>query len=251
MIEDGSLEFLQFPTRLNPELAVEDLASVVIDVERVRLAPRAIEREHQASRERLAQRHLRDDPAQLGHDGEMMAAGELGIDSPLERERTKLVEPRPLSSGDVARGEIPERRASPQTEGGRQGRGRGLGLAVFEGARRVGHEGLEPLDVDLAAFGSKPIAVGLCLDPARAQGPPEGRHVHFERVLRTARRIVPPDLVDQPIAVTVLPTFNTRSARTARGSGPPILIGPRGPTTSSGPRMRNSMAPNRRTVSKP
>ena len=243
VIEDGPLEVLQFPTRLNPELAVEDLASLVIDVERVRLAPRAIEREHQASRERLAQRHLSDDPAQLGHDFEMVAAGQLSIDSPLEYERTKLVEPRPLSSGGIARGEIPERRASPQTEGGSQGRGRGLRLAAFEGTRRVGRRGtrtarrrprslLTEADSRWAVSRSSP-------GPGPAGGPP--RAPRARAVHRAAdRRLQISSISRSP--VTVLPTFNTRSARTARGRGPPILIGPRGPTTSSGPRMRNSMA---------
>ena len=45
----------------------------------------------------------------------------------------------------------------------------------------------------------------------------------------------------------VSPTWMTRSARIARCRPLPILIGPRGPMTSSGPRTRNSIAAHRRT----
>ena len=84
MIQHGALQSLQFPSRIHSEFAVEDLARVVVGLQGLGLPSRAVERQHQASVEDLTQWHFADEPAQIGHELEMTAAGELGIDPPFQ-----------------------------------------------------------------------------------------------------------------------------------------------------------------------
>jgi len=88
VIQNGALQGFQFPTRIDPELAVEDGARSVIHVEGLGLPSRAVQRQHQASVEYLAQWHFGDEAAQVGHKVEMAAAGELGVDPPFQGQHT-------------------------------------------------------------------------------------------------------------------------------------------------------------------
>ena len=89
--------------------------------------------------EDLAQRHFANEPSKVGHELQMTTTGELGIDPPFEGHSPKFVEPCTVSSGRVGRCEIPERRAAPQGEPGRQGIGRGPRIANGECPGRLGN----------------------------------------------------------------------------------------------------------------
>ena len=124
--EDGVLHRLEFRSWLHAELAVEHLSSLAIDIERLGLSARSIERQHQAGLECLAQGHLRDEAPQVRHELEVPARGQLGIDSQLERERSALFEAGALRSGASGR-EVVQRGTAPQVQRCGKSRARRIG----------------------------------------------------------------------------------------------------------------------------
>jgi hypothetical protein len=84
VIQNGALQGFQFPSRIHPEFSVEDLARPVVHLKGLSLPSGAVKRQHQASVEYLAQRHFAHESAEVGHELQMAAAGELGIDPPFE-----------------------------------------------------------------------------------------------------------------------------------------------------------------------
>ena len=59
------MQALQLAARLDPELVDELSASVLVDLERLRLTVRPIEREHQLRAEAFPERMLRDEGLEL------------------------------------------------------------------------------------------------------------------------------------------------------------------------------------------
>jgi hypothetical protein len=96
--------------------------------------------------------------------------------------------------------QIPQRRAAPQGERGREARGRAVRIALVQRPGRLGNQGLEALEIDVAARGPKPITVGLRLDSIGPDCPTQTGHMDAEGVVRAGRRIVAPDLLDEPVA---------------------------------------------------
>ena len=194
-----TLQRLKLFPGLHPELAVKDRAGTAVHIERVRLTSRAVQGEHEPSVERLAQRHLANEPTQLGHEFEMAAAGEIRVDPPFQCKRPQFVEPSALGSRGIAGSEIAEGRTAPEGERGSEASRRRLGIAGGECARCLGDEDLEPRKVDVAPVRPQPIAVGLRLDPGGPNRPAKTGDVDAERVVRTGRWILAPNLFDEPI----------------------------------------------------
>ncbi len=84
VIQDLPLEALQLPARLDAELVDERPSRGLVDVERVRLAPRAIEREHQLATQPLLEWMLGDEGLELGDQGGVTAELEVRLD-PLDQ----------------------------------------------------------------------------------------------------------------------------------------------------------------------
>ena len=199
VIKHGALQRFQFSSRINPQFAVEDLARLLVHVEGLGLPSRTVERQHQARVEDLAQRHFANEPSKVGDELQMTTTGELGIDPPFEGDGPKFVEPCTVSSSRVGSCEIRERGAAPQGERDRQGIGGGLRIANGECSGRLGKEGLEAPEIDVAFLGAQPVAVRLRLDAGDAECPTQARHVDPNRVPRTGGRIVAPDLIDEVV----------------------------------------------------
>jgi hypothetical protein len=80
LAEDRLLELLERRARVDPELLDERSARVPVDLERLRLAARAVEREHELGAEALAERVRGDELLQLSDDFPVPAEGEIGLD---------------------------------------------------------------------------------------------------------------------------------------------------------------------------
>ncbi len=108
--QHGVLERPQLRSRLDAEVVGELLARVPIGVERLRLAPAPIEREHQVAGEPLAGGLLGHEPPQLADDLRVSAGGEVGLDADLERGR--VAAPRAARSRPRRTARTPGRRAA-------------------------------------------------------------------------------------------------------------------------------------------
>ena len=112
LTEDRLLEVTQSLARLDPELLDEDATSVPVGLERLSLAPGAVEREHQLAPEALAQRVARNQGLEVPDDI-CAAEGELRLDGILERSRPEFVQPPDLRLRERLEAELRERRATP------------------------------------------------------------------------------------------------------------------------------------------
>ncbi len=116
MAEDRRLELLELTAGLDTELLDEHTTRVCVDLERLGLPSRAIEREHQLCSHPLTQRLAPRDRAQLGDELRMVAELEVRRDPILERSRPNLLEPADLIVGERLVAQVGERRPAPERE---------------------------------------------------------------------------------------------------------------------------------------
>ena len=114
--QDRLLEISQRRTWLDADLLHQRLASLAKRGERIALAARAIEREHQLAAQALAERVASYQRLDLA--GEIRSAeSEVGVDPVLERTQPQLREASDLRRGERLEGEVRQGRAAPQSEG--------------------------------------------------------------------------------------------------------------------------------------
>ena len=122
-----------------------------IDVERIRLAARPVQREHQPQCERLVERVLRRQLVELADELAVPSEGELRVEALLERGQQDLLQPRGRQSGERLALEICERRPAPERQCFALQLGRRLGLAVRERLPGFLGQSLESPQVELLA----------------------------------------------------------------------------------------------------
>ena len=110
------LEPPQLAARLEPELARQLAPRRPVGLQRLGLARRAVQREHQLAAQPLAQRVLGDQRLELADELRVPAGGEVGVDALLERREPQLLQPRALGLRERLVGEVGERRPAPQRE---------------------------------------------------------------------------------------------------------------------------------------
>ena len=96
MEKDVLLQPAQLVRGNDAELAIEAVGEVGEHPERVGLPPAAVEREHQLTRQALAQWELEDGAREHVDDERVVAEREAGVRELLERHRPQLLEPRDL-----------------------------------------------------------------------------------------------------------------------------------------------------------
>ena len=80
--------------RLDADLLDERPPRVAVDLERLGLAPAAVEREHQLPGQPLAVAVMGDEVLQLAHELGVAPGGQVGVHAQLERGQPLLLEPR-------------------------------------------------------------------------------------------------------------------------------------------------------------
>ncbi len=173
---------------LDPELVEEGCARCPVRVERLGLAARAVEREHQLRSERLTQRMLGDERLELRHELRRAAGGEVCLDPLLDRRDALFLEPRCLERKLA----IGERRTAPERQRLAQELGGLRGLAL----PRLRDELVEGADVDVAL---DEVARLARLDRPVAERLAEARDIDLQGGRGCRGRLVPPELVDQPL----------------------------------------------------
>ena len=96
MVEDSALELPQWFARLQAELLGKHVPPLAVNVERLGLPPRTVEREHQLAAQPLAERFLADERLQIRDDFGVAPQCQVGLDPLLERAEPHLLKPPPL-----------------------------------------------------------------------------------------------------------------------------------------------------------
>ena len=116
LAQDRGLERLELRAWVDAELLDERLARGAVGRERVGLAPRAVEREHELRARSLAQRLRCDERLELGDELGVAPEREVRLDPLLERDEPELLEPGDLGLGERLVEEVRERRPAPERE---------------------------------------------------------------------------------------------------------------------------------------
>ena len=182
--------------RLDAEFVDEDRAGRAVGVERVRLAAGAVERRHQEATRPFAERMLEDELLQLAHHVGVSPERQVGLDPPLEREHSELLEAPCNGVEQRLLREVGERATAPEGEARREGRGGHSGIAVLERAASLVRELLEALQVERPGLHREHVPSAARLDRLLSQGLAEPGDVSLDEVRRRARGVVAPEPVD-------------------------------------------------------
>ncbi len=195
--QDRPLELLERGARLEAELVGEDAARVAVDLERVGLPPAAVEGEHALLEEPLAVGMLGRERLELGDDGVVPAAGELGVESELERREPQLLEPLGLRCSAGFLRQPRQRGPAPERERRAELVCRVGGPAGLESRPAAVEGALEPVEVELLLADDGAVAASGRLDSLAADGAAQPVHVDLQRLQGRRRRRRSPDSVDE------------------------------------------------------
>ena len=181
---------------------------VPVRVERLGLAPGAVEGEHQLTSEPLAQRVNPDQPLELSDHRAVAAEREVDVDPLLDRGHAELLEAGDLRLRERLVGEVRQRRPAPQVE--RLAKSLGCARRVpppGDGNRHL-ELALETLRVERLGLGPqrippRPGRQDLARRPLgalRLEQPAQLSDVDLERVRRRRRWGLAPEGIDQPVA---------------------------------------------------
>ena len=200
MGEDRAVQLAQIGAGLDPERVDQDLACARVDLERVGLAPAAVEREHQLRMHPLTPGMLGGEPLELADQLRVQTGREVGLDARLERGQALLLQARDLRRRERLVREIVQRRAAPERQRLAQNAARRLDAAGGQLAAARGELVLEALRVELARRDPQAVARGGGLERSRgAQRVAQARDVHADRGGRALRRVLAPQPDGQPL----------------------------------------------------
>ncbi len=147
LVQDLPLELAYGRSRLDAEPLVETAPESAVALEGLCLPPRPVQGHHQLTTQPLAKRMLLHERFQLRDHASVLAPLQLRLDARLERGEAKLLEARDLVLSERLVGELGERRATPELEGG------GQALEVSASDRTLQH-----LAVELPALDPQQVA---------------------------------------------------------------------------------------------
>ena len=132
------------------------MAGAPVGVERVRLAARAVEREHQLRVQALAEGVLGGEALQLGGDDGVAAERQVVLEPQLEGVQATAHQPVGLDRPGAQQRRVGQRRSAEQ----RQRLAQELRGLLGGRAARLLDQGLEALDVELPGLERDPVAAG-------------------------------------------------------------------------------------------
>ena len=194
----------QLGPRVDAEFLGEHVPAVGEDAQRLGVPPAAVQRDHQQPAHPLAQRMVRDQGGQVGHDLFVAAQREQDVGPFLGGARAQLGEPHPLGLRERA-GHAGERDAAPEPERALQRVDRGDRIPVLAQLPGPGHLLLEGDRVglarhqvqDVAGPGGDQHAARPAGRPGRLDDAAQPGHVGVDAALGAGGRILPPDRVDE------------------------------------------------------
>ncbi len=137
------MELPQLGAGVHAQLAGDGVPGPAVDLERLRVPARAVQRAHQQQPQAFPQRVVRHQPAQLGHGLVVPAQGELGREPQFEGTEAELGQPFGLRFDQRRRRDVGQRTAVPQVQCLGQQPGRVLVVPGGVGPPAVPHHGLE------------------------------------------------------------------------------------------------------------
>ena len=186
--EDRLLELAQLAAGLDPELLDERPPRLLVGLERLGLAARAVEREHQLAAQALAQRVLVDQRLELADERRRGApSARSRVDPLLERSEAQLLEP-----GDLAPGRRARRRS-------RRAAARATARARRPGGPLSRRRSKRARSSSSCATCSRYPGAFVCRRSLPEQLS-ELRDIQLYRLLGRRGRLLAPDRVDQPAA---------------------------------------------------
>jgi hypothetical protein len=198
LADDLPREALELLARPEPEIVFQVAPRPLVDLERLYVPTRTIERHHELRDEALAIRRFLDQPAELSHELRMAAKGKFRVDADLGRPRAELVQTLGLRTALQLQRHVRENGAIPEDE--RLLRER-CGTRMVTGGQRLGclvYELLEDLRVENRPTQVDPVAAAAPFDgnPVRGESPPDPGDIRLQAVRCGRRGIVPPDPVE-------------------------------------------------------
>ena len=197
--EDRLLELLKRRARLDPQLFDEGATRVPVDVERLGLTSRPVEREHQLGTQPLAEGMFESERFELRGQLGVLAERELGLDPVLERGQAQLLEPHDFGFGKRLERQIRQRPAPPERECGGEPLSGIRCVAVGERGTPLVDQALEAHEVDALEFALKLVSGRARDDHSLTERLAEVRDVDLERVCGARRRGLAPDALDQRV----------------------------------------------------
>src|SRR5262245_21623457 len=198
--KDRALDFLEHRARLEPELVDEALPRSPVGVERLGLASRAVEGEHQVRHGPLAEGVLGDEGLELPDELGVAAKRELGLEPALQGEKTELFEAAHIRTKQGLVGDVRKCSASPERKRLAQLLGSLSGAAVSERAAAFLDEPLEATQVDQLGIDNQCVSAWPRRNRVSAERPSEAGDVTLDHVGRSRRRLSTPKHVGQTIA---------------------------------------------------
>ena len=163
-------------------------------MQRVRLPPAAVEREHQLSAQALAERVRGDERLELGDELVVAAERQVAVDALLERAQAQLLEAGDLALRERLVVQVRQRLAAPERERLEQ---TARPLYRIVQLPRLRDQRLELLQVDFVRRNVQQIPGRSRPDPICADQLPQGGDVPVQRGLRAFRRLFAPQRLDQ------------------------------------------------------
>jgi len=177
-----------------------------VDLQRVCLAPAAIQREHELRGEALAPRMRGDERLQLADQPAVLAEPQLGIDSRLERSKAQLLQPPDLSQRELLVRDVRQRPAAPHPERLAQDLPRALRVTGLQRAAPLLGARLEDIGIDVARRDLEQVAPsdgpqhGTTIDEVSVERSAQSHDRHLQALERPLRPEVSPQRVDQLVA---------------------------------------------------
>jgi hypothetical protein len=200
-MEDPRLQVAQRGAGLESQLVVEVSASGSVDIERLCLAPGAIERKHQQRLEPLARRVPRGGGAQVGDHIDVMAKLEVSLGAGLEHLEPLLLQRRCVRPDCVLLSDSRQSLPAPEREGliGRLARGQRLTVGECRSGaeRKLGEVVAVGAPVgDAQPDPPRPGADQLPVSASGTQCRPDPREVGIDALPRARRWTLGPERVD-------------------------------------------------------
>ena len=197
--EDRLLEAPELRSRLEAQLVGEHAPCLLERLERVRLPPAAVERQHQLAPQPLPERVVCDRRAQRRDQLPVLSERERNLELLLERVHTQRLEPARLGVEPRRAGEALQGRTPPEVERRRNRVRRGPHVAVTQRAARLRQQLLEPDGIHMRVV--QRIPIGRARDRRLSQRGAKTRNVVVERIARGGRELLPPQAVDECVDV--------------------------------------------------